>query len=193
MAKVIVREIKGTSNPEMMNVVFEQEVPRPVTDLNGLLNFANAGNSRFGNNSQKRVGFFNFSPEMVAKLGFVVGQPVDDQLNANLVVHEFCNGDIIPEEIQSYYDGAKIYHPRTWKVNEGQANERVETKQPKQTPKLEGRVQETLTYQGKPIYRETHLAMMDMVVGDLLVKHDNKITGSSNSNALAAVGRAIVG
>ncbi len=81
---------------------------------------------------------------------------------------------------------ATHYHPRTWKVNEGQPNERVEFKKPKMTPRIEGMEQQTLTLNGKPIYRETLLAMLDMVKGDVLLKHDNQVTGSSNALRQAA-------
>lgn len=184
---MIVREIKKTSNPNMMNVVFEQEVPRPVTDLNSLLNFANAGNPDFGSNTQKRVGFFNFSPEMIKTLGFEAGKPVPAHLHATLVVHEFCQGDIIPEEIKSYYEGADTYFPRSWKENEGTPQEAVKTKMPKMTPKSEHRDQQVLTVGGKPIYRETHLAIMDMVRGDILIKHDNQVKGSTQALREASI------
>lgn len=179
--RVIVREIKKTSNPDMMNVVFEQEVPRPVTDMNSLLNFANAGNPAFGANTQKRVAFFNFSPSMITELGFKVGEPVREDLNAALVVHEFCQADTIPEEVRSYYAGSEKYYPRTWKVNEGTPQERTEVKQPKQTPRIPGREQQVLRRGDEPIYRETHLALLDMVRGDILIKHDNQVTGTAQA------------
>ncbi len=174
--QVIVREIKKTSNPNMMNVVFEQEVQRPVVDINSLLNFANAGNPDFGANTQKRVGFFNFSPEMIKTLGFEVGQPVPTHLHATLVVHEFCQGDIIPEEIKSYYEGADTYYPRSW--NDGNV---TKTKTPKMTPRNDHKEQQILTVGGKPIYRETHLAVLDMVRGDILVRHDNQVKGTDQT------------
>lgn len=191
--QVIVREVKNTSNPDMKTVVFEQEVRRPVTDINSLLAFANTGNPQFGDNKQKRVAFFNFSPQQIRDLGLVVGQPVHNNLNATLVVHEFCEGDIIPEEIQSYYGGASHYYPRSWKVNEGTPQERTETKQPKMTPKVEGRTQQVLMQGDRPIYRETHLAMLDMVVGDLLLKHENQVIGSSRRVTLRGVGSPEIG
>ena len=178
---VFVREIKPTSNPDMKTVVFEQDAPRPVNDIGSLLAFANAGNPLFGPNTQKRIAFFNFSPAMIQELGLVVGQPVNPELKATLVVHEFCDGDIIPEEVKGYYGGADNFHPRSWKVNEGTPLERTEVKSPKMTPKMEGRAQQVLTFGGKPIYRETHLAMLDMVKADILIKHDNQVTGTSNA------------
>lgn len=191
---VLVREIKRTSNPEMMNVVFEQELPRPVVDLNSLLNFANAGNSNFGSNMQKRVAFFNFSPQMIAQLGLVAGQHVNAELNAKLVVHEFCAGDLIPDMVQSYYEGAETYQPRSWKLNEGTPQEVTKTKEPKMTPRIPGKEQQTLTKGGKAIYRETHLALMDMVKDDILLQHDNRVTGTAQAARDAAtVGATQIG
>lgn len=178
---VYVKEIKGTSNPDMKTVVFEQAVPKPVTDINSLLNFANNGNPSFGSSTQRRVAFFNFSPEMISQLGFVVGQPVRADLYAKLVVHEFCEGDLIPVEIQSYYEGREVYEPRSWKVNEGTPQETIRRKEPKMTPKIGDAPQQALTKGGNAIYRETHIAMLDMVKGDITIQHDNRVTGSSNA------------
>lgn len=178
---VIVREIKSTGNPEMMNVVFEQAVARPVTDVNSLLNFANNGNSSFGSNMQKRVAFFNFSPQAIESQGIVVGQALPAALQARLVVHEFCEGDIIPEEVKSYYGGADVYASRSWKVNEGTPQETVKTKEPKMTPKIPGKGQQVLTRGGKPIYRETHFAIMGMIKEDILIQHDNQVVGSAQA------------
>lgn len=192
---VIVREIKKTINPEMKTVVFEQEVARPVKDLNSLLNFANSGNPNFGSTTQKRVAFFNFSPTMIDQLGLKVGSGVDATLQARLVVHEFCEGDMIPEEIRSYYPVAEgyatHYTPREWKVNEGTTSEVTKRKEPKMTPKTGNQEQQPLTYGGKPIYRETHFAMLDMIKADVTLQHDNRVTGTSN--AIRQASQRIVG
>jgi len=44
---------------------------------------------------------------------------------------------------------------------------------------------------GQPIYRETHLAMGSMVKEDILIKHDNRVTGTSN--AIRQASQRIVG
>lgn len=183
---VYVREIKKTSNPDMMNVVFEQAVAKPVTNINSLLNFANVGNPSFGNNTQKRLAFFNFSPQVIGELGFVVGQPVRGDLQCKLVVHEFCDGDIIPEEVKSYYDNQDIYKPRTWVANAGTPLEQLKTKEPKMTPKASNGSQQVLTYRGKPIYRETHFAIYEMIKADIILQHDNQIIGSTQAISSAA-------
>lgn len=173
---VIVREIKSTSNPSMMNVVFEQDAVKPVTNMKSLLQYANSGNPNFGPNTQKRIAFFNFSPNMIEELQFVAGNPVRLDLMARLVVHEFCEGDIIPEEVRGYYEDNQYYKTKTWKQFEGTSNEISRKKDPKMTPKSAGST--VLTYQGKPIYRETHFAMLGMIKDDILLQHDNKIVGS---------------
>lgn len=183
MTKVFVRDIKPTSDPEMKCVMFEQDVDKPVTDVASLLSFANAGSSKFGPNTQKRIGFFNFSPDVIAVLGLQVGEEVPAELEAKLVVHEFCEGDIIPEEVRSYYktkDGTPThYTPPTWKVFEGTPNEAMKKKDPKMTPKIAGTVQQVLTKNGNPIYRETHFAIKEMIKDDITITHDNTIQGSN--------------
>lgn len=184
---VIVREIKGTSNPEMMNVMFEQSVPKPVTDVSSLLNWANKGNTSFGSNMQKRVAFFNFSPQLIEELQLTIGSSLPEELNATLVAHEFCEGNLIPVELQGvYYNNEEKYYPRTWYVGAD-----LKTKDPKMTPKIEGKAQQVLTIGGKPIFRETHLCILDMVRGDILIKHDNIITGSTS--AINTAGRRVIG
>lgn len=203
MSKVLIREIKDTNNPEMKCVVFEQMVPKPVTDMKSMLSFTNAGSSKFGANEQKRIAFFNFSPDMIAILGLIPGQVVPDELGATLVVHEFCEGDIIPEEVRSYYaikdaDGNNVlpthYVPNSWMVGKGTPGETIKTKEPKMTPRTPHMGQQVLTRGGKPIYRETHLAIKEMVKEDIILTHDNAIIGSNQQmRANSGIGAAHVG
>lgn len=179
---VKVREIKDTRNPLIKQVVFEQIVQRPINNLGSLLNYSMAGNGAFGSNSQTRVAFWNFSPQQIEVLKLTPGAIVLPQLNPRLIVHEFCEGDMIPEEVRSFYKDATYFTPRVWE------QDGAEVKQsPKMTPLVEGQEQQILCYNDSPIYRNTFFTMGDMVQEDLLIAHNNVILGTTNSIKVAAI------
>lgn len=169
MGDVIVKAIRNTNDDKMKIVQFEQIIDKNISSISDLLSFANEGNPKFAKNKEKRVAFFNFSPDVIEKLGFEINKPVNQSLKPKLVVHEFCEGDIIPEEIQGYYKNNTHYVVPTWKtyVN-GQLV--IKSKECKKSPST----CENLLHNGKPIYRETHFAIADMCKDDVILTHDTQ-------------------
>lgn len=177
---VIVRGIKPTSNPEMMQVTFEQKSERPVLGTGNLLNFSmGSGSSKFGSPYQTRVAFFNFSPQRIEELGLKEGGEFPKEYVAKLVVHEFCEGDLIPEEVRSYYDNAEKFVPREWVENVGTPQQRNKKQSPKVIPANGNKPLQVLTKNNKPIYRITHLAVGEMVMADIFLQHDNQVVGTT--------------
>lgn len=151
---VFVTELKTLGDDQTVQVRLEQIYEREIIDTSSLLSFTMKGHSAFNSKPPKRVAFQNFSKEQVAALGLRVGQPLPlPPGDAKLVVTETLT-------------------PRTW-FDKETGDLRT------QSPKTAGKDGEALTLNGKPIYRNTSLAIKGMPFADTFIMHDNVVVGSS--------------
>jgi len=177
---VSIAEVKPTNDPEIFQLRLEQIPAREVNNANALLGFTMAGHSNFSS-SRPRTMYQNFSKTKITELGLATGGFLPTALNAKLVVHEFCEGDIIPEnlkEVSTDYKGKTTFVARVWadKNNGGLPV--------KQSPKLAGKNGEVLTFNGKPIYRNVYLTIDSMCQEDHLIQHNNVIVGSTQQGQM---------
>lgn len=176
---VIVRAFKTTRDEDIVNVEFVQSVLRPTIDSGAVLNVLMAGHSSFGSPYQTRVAYQNMSRQQFEKFGLDVGKSFPATWNARLVVHEFCEGDEIPESIKSSFPTiykTSTYVPRTWDGANGPVIEK-----PKMTVKVEGKEQQVLTRDGQAIYRSVFFTLEGQDQTDHLVKHTQSVIGTTNS------------
>lgn len=153
---VTVVEIKPTSDPETFNVELEQRVPRPIKSAGALLALTMEGHEKFGSAKVRRVAYQNFSGEVIKARGLQPGSDIGKAfgVDAKIVIKETTT-------------------PRTW-IDKGSGETKF------QSPKKAGEDGEILTHQGAYIYRNYELAVTGMSFEDILLDHDQVITGSSS-------------
>lgn len=161
---VIVKEIKPTSNPDILNVYVEQEKSEgPGSSLAiRLMGIINSNN--------KKNCYTSLSQQFIDTYGIVEGSALPEEFELEIVSFEFQEGDTIPQELRSYFQNREKFSPKYTN-----ADGSIGT----QNPKTAGKDGEILTRNGRPIYRNNLL----MAKGDrkepILVAHDNKIGGSN--------------
>lgn len=164
---VIVRSIMVNKREGTKQVAFVQERLRALDKVSNMLSIMMMGDQKFGNPFQNIVTFQIMSDQAIEAFGLVIGATFPESWLPKVVIHEFCEGDVIPVTIRSHYEDAIIYKPRVWEGG-GIA--------PKMSAPVKGKRQTILTHGGKPIYRQTHLVIADMDHKDYFVKHDNKVS-----------------
>ena len=150
---IIITEIRpvGTDG-QTVSLRLEQLSERSITTQNGLLSFTMEGHSAFGSSKTKRVAFHNFGVLKLQELGLGLGQP--------LVFKDPTGNPIVPKLVISETQTPKEY------IN----SLGIKVTQP---AKVAGKDGGRLLYQGKPIYRNTYLAIPGMIMTDTLIPHDS--------------------
>lgn len=175
---VVVRSIKPTRREGTVQVTFEQERLRKLDNAAAMLSVMMKGDNSFGSPYQTIVAFQNMSEEAVKQFGLVVGGKFPESWDPKLIIHEFCEGDTIPESLRGHYNNATTFAPRVWDGGK---------QLPKMTPQIAGKEQQVLTRGGQPIYRNTFLVLDKMDHEDYLIKHDNEIAGTTRAVQSGAV------
>jgi hypothetical protein len=172
------------TDKRVLHVEFCQEIPQSMKDRSALLNLLMEGHEAFSPTSRTRVAYQNIFSDVYAKFGLDIGTAFPKELGAEIVVHEFCEGDTIPESIRSFYDNVEKFTPASWLSWDEGEPVRVH-QQPKKTPYVEGKGQTVLTRNGAPIYRNTFFTLGGMDQNDYLIKHDDiHQQGAFTSNLL---------
>ena len=156
---VVVTEVKATADQETFQVRLEQIVEEDITTQAGLLGFTMGGHTKFTDVKRKRTAWQNFSKAQIEKLGLRVGKKLND----------------IPGITAVKLVVTETFEPRTW-------FDKISGEQKSQSPKTAGEGGAVLTKDGKPIYRNTSLAINGMDFTDKLIKHDPVVkTGSTDA------------
>lgn len=136
-----------------------------------------SGHDAFGSPYQNRVAYQNMSEEIINNLELSEGSEFPSDWEPRLVVHEFCRGDEIPEELRLSFPTVYkkgIYVPRNWMSG----NDFKEEK-PKMTPPVNEQ-QQVLMRGDSPIYRNVFFTVKGLNQKDYYILHDNKVTGTAN-------------
>jgi hypothetical protein len=180
---VYVRAFKQSRKDEtVLQVEFAQKVLRPITDSGAALNVFMSGHPSFGSPFQTRVAYQTMSVDAFKNFGLGQNAEFPTDWKPRLVVHEFCEGDVIPESVKNSFPTVyktDTYVPRHW-IENVQGQDVQATEKPKMTPPIPGQEQQTLCRDGQPIYRNVYFAVEGMDQNDYTVRHTNNVTGSTN-------------
>lgn len=187
---------------QTIELQLEQLFEPPVNNQGGVLAFTMQGHTAFNSGPRKKVSWQNFSVQMAIKQGIIRSQEevansvikteTGDMPGAMLVNKPLIlrkdNGEEMPCKIVE----VDTYTPREWA-------DRSSGNMMKQRPKQAGPNGDVLTRGGKPIYRNTGLALPgsgDEITGrewdeDLVIIHDNAVVGSTVRAAMGKAGIAV--
>lgn len=185
---VIVRKTNpAKTDRNILQVEFCQIIEEAITDQRTLLNLLMKGHKSFGPTERTRIAYQNMYVDAYKNFNLDIGVAFPTQFGAEIVIHEFCEGDEIPLGIRGFYENAVVFKPKSWLSYV--AGEVITCcQQPKKTPSTDNRESIILTRNGSPIYRNTFFTVNTMDQTDYLIKHDNLHTGgfTSNSNKQAS-------
>lgn len=188
---------------QTVELQLEQMFEAPLNGQGGVLAFTMSGHSAFNSGPRKRVSWQNFSVVTAVAQGLIrswdevskskIELPDGTVMEGAMKVERELilkdgNGKVIPVKLVE----VDTFTPRTWK-------DRNTGKEMTQRPKTAGLDGDLLTFNGKPIYRNTGLSMPgagDALTGrewdeDLVILHNNTVVGSSVRGAMAKAGIVI--
>lgn len=159
---VIVRSWSATKQEGVINVQFVQECLRPVNSQSAMRKIFMAGHSSFGPPTETRIAWTVMTTVAYHDFGLTVGGKFPEVWEPRVIVVEFCDGDPIPKELRDLYEGQEVFYHKTW-TNGGQK------------PKTMPGGTRVMTFNGLPIYRDTHLMIGDVQKKDYLKQHNGEM------------------
>lgn len=187
---------------QTVELQLEQMFEPPINGQSGVLSLTMAGHTAFNTGLRKRLTWQNFSVIQAVKFGIIRSWEEVAESKVEINGREFLGTILCNKElVLKYADGSIMpcklvevdtFTGRTWVDS---TTGRPMTQQPKKA----GQDGDMLTYNGKPIYRNTGLSFVgaeDKLTGrewdqDVVILHNNLVVGSTVRAAMGKAGIAV--